>query len=89
MAVKRVKGDKEMSRKAVEKPQWWIFTFGYGQPHAGHYVKIYGTYMEARRKMFNKYGSNWGFQHSEEEWKAFEEDPNRWWPMEKELEVIE
>lgn len=82
---------RAMCDNVLPKPekQWWIFTFGCGQQHAGMYVKIYGTRDEARKKMFDKYGREWGFQHSEEEWKSFENDPNRWWPMEKELEVIE
>lgn len=28
-----------------------------------------GTYVEARKKMVDKYGTNWAFQYSEEEWK--------------------
>lgn len=28
-----------------------------------------GTYEEARKKMVAKYGTNWAFQYSEEEWK--------------------
>lgn len=72
----------------TEEKQWWIFTFGCGQRHEGKYVKIYGTYSEARNKMFDKYGKEWGFQHSEKEWESFKNDPNRWWPMEEELEVI-
>lgn len=69
--------------------QWWIFTFGSGQQYAGHYVKIKGTWDSAREKMFAKYGKDWGFQYSEKEWEKFENDPDRLWPMEKELEVIE
>ncbi len=66
--------------------RYWIFTFGSGQKHAGHYVKIKGTYGSARQKMVDKYGLSWAFQYSEEEWNKFKEDPNRWWPMETELE---
>lgn len=69
--------------------RYWIFTFGGGQPHAGKYVKIRGTHNQARKKMFEKYGDRWGFQYSEKEWKEMEEDPNRHWTMETELEVIE
>lgn len=72
-----------------QKHEYWIFTFGSGQQHAGYYVKIMGTFGEARQKMIDRYGLKWGFQYSEEEWEKFEQDPNRWWPMEKELEVIE
>lgn len=69
--------------------EYWIFTFGSGQQHAGYYVKIRGTFDEARKKMFEKYGKDWGFQYSEEQWEKLKNNPNRWWPMEKELEVIE
>lgn len=68
--------------------KWWIFTFCYGQQHAGFYVKIKGTWKSAREKMIEKYGRDWGFQYSEEEWEEFENDPNRHWLMEEELEVI-
>lgn len=48
--------------------EWWIFTFGCGQEHAGCYVKIKGSYEEARKKMFNKYGAKWAFQYSLSDW---------------------
>lgn len=67
------------------EPQWWIFTFGVGQPNGGHYVKFYGTYSEARDKMFEKYGTRWGFQYSEEDWLKDLNNPNRTWEMETEL----
>ena len=40
---------------------WWIFTFGIGQEHGGKYVRIWGTYSEARAKMVKKYGNKWAF----------------------------
>lgn len=46
----------------------YIFTFGQGQQNAGHYVRIEGDYAEARQKMIDMYGFNWGFQYSEYEW---------------------
>lgn len=49
--------------------EYWIFTFGSGQEHAGKYVKIRGTHNQARKKMFEKYGKDWGFQYSEKRWK--------------------
>lgn len=61
------------------KRQYWIFTFGCGQQHAGFYVKIWGTFGEARQKMFDKYGSEWSFQYSEEKWKEIENDPRAWY----------
>lgn len=51
-----------------EKQQWYIFTFGVGQRHSGHYVKFYGTYEETREQMFAKYGREWAFQYSESQW---------------------
>lgn len=73
----------------MKSDKWWYCTFGCGQKHAGKYVKVRGTFYEARKKMFDKYGKYWGFQYSEKEWKEMEEDPDRCWPMETELEVIE
>lgn len=49
------------------KERWWIFTFGCGQQNAGHYVKFFGTYGDARQQMFDKYSDKWAFQYAEEE----------------------
>lgn len=57
----------------MKDKQWYIFTFGSGQPHAGEYVRIYGTYGSARDKMFEKYGDRWAFQYTEEGWKEWED----------------
>lgn len=51
----------------------WIFTFGNGQKHAGHYVKIYGTFWTARSEMFRRYGKDWSLQYSEDEWNSWVE----------------
>ena len=77
------------NRPPKEKEQWWVFTFGSGQEHAGYYVKIRGTYITARSKMFEKYDNKWAFQYSWKEWEDMLNDPCRYWPMEEELEVIE
>lgn len=69
--------------------QVWIFTFGCGQEHAGHYVKVKGTFHEARNKMIDKYGIKWGFQYSEEEWDEWLVNKPSYIPVETELEVIE
>ena len=29
-------------------PSWWIFTFGQDQVNSGYYIKIFGTYSDAR-----------------------------------------
>lgn len=81
--------DNKLPNRKKEKENYWCFTFGYGQEYAGHYVKVKGTYGEARQKMFDKYGDKWCFQYSEDEWSEMENDPNRYWEMEKLLEVIE
>ena len=73
----------------MKHEQYWIFTFGVGQEHGGKYVRIKGTYGEAREKMCNKYGNKWAFQYPEEEWDEYKNDPNRDWEMETELETIE
>lgn len=60
----------------------WYFTFGNGQKYAGRCVRIFGTFSSTRDKMFEKFGDKWAFQYSEEDWKAVEDDPHRFWPME-------
>lgn len=52
----------------ISEQQWWYFTFGCGQKHARHYVRIFGTYAEAREQMIKQYGLEWAFQYSEDEW---------------------
>ena len=49
------------------KEQWYVFTFGCGQKFGGHYVRIWGTYNSARKKMFEEYGDEWSFQYTEED----------------------
>lgn len=68
---------------------WWIFTFGCGQQHAGRYVRIWGTFDEARRKMFEKFGREWSVQYSEVDWNRMKNDPNRKYAIETEMEVID
>lgn len=51
--------------------QNWIFTFGGNKLHEGKYIKIFGTWCEARNEMLVRYGTDWGFQYSEEEWEAY------------------
>lgn len=72
----------------MSKEQWWIFTFGSGQPNAGKYVKIYGTFSSARAKMISKYGLVWAFQYPEKQWVS-DMLAHPWIPFEQELEVIE
>lgn len=51
---------------------WWYFTFCCGQRNAGHYVRIFGTFDEARQKMIDRYGLEWALQYSEQQWKDWE-----------------
>lgn len=69
----------------MEEEQNWIFTFGSGQPHEGHYVKIFGTYGDARDEMFLRYGRNWAFQYSEDEWNDWMKRKPYWIPAETEI----
>lgn len=73
-----------------DKKDWWVFTFGCGHTYAGYYVKIKGTYAEAREKMVEKYGIKWAFQYPWEVWQKLVADVDAWYqPLEEELEVIE
>ena len=72
----------------MNNEKWWIFTFGYGQKYEGHYVKINGTFGEAREKMFDKYGEEWAFQYSEEQWNDWLNTKPKWIPEESLLEII-
>jgi hypothetical protein len=48
-----------------EEPQQdWYFTFGCGQPHAGHYHVIHDTYEGARLKMHHRFGVVWSMQYA-------------------------
>ena len=72
-----------------EDRTWWYFTFECGQKYAGHYVRIFGTFDEARKKMFDRYGSEWCLQYFEAEWKSYEEKcraEHREWMIETELD---
>ena len=67
---------------------YYIFTFGYSQPHEGRYVKIFGNYESARKKMVDKYGDKWAFQYSATEWQSWLNRKPSYIPIETELEVI-
>ena len=45
----------------------WYFTFCGKHKEHDCYVKFSGTHEEARDKMLEKFGSEWGFQYSEDE----------------------
>jgi hypothetical protein len=45
----------------------WYFTFMQKHEHRNRYVKIFGSFGEAREKMVKAFGTKWAFQYSEEE----------------------
>ena len=65
--------DNDVIESENDVDETWVFTFGCGQKHEGKYVRIKGTYEEAREKMVEKYGLAWAFQYSEEEWSEWEQ----------------
>lgn len=72
------------------KEQKWVFTFGFGHEHVDKYVVFSGSYGEAREKMFEKFGSRWAFQYSEEEWQKWvEECKKTGYPVETQMEIEE
>lgn len=73
----------------MKKDEWYIFTFGCGQQNEGRYVRVRGSYWEARQKMVERYGLNWAFQYSEEQWNTWLKEKPFYIPAETELGVIE
>lgn len=69
----------------MEERKWYVFTFGYGQKHEGRFVRIFGTYAEARQEMIDRFGIEWAFQYSQEEWDAWEKRRPSYVPAETEL----
>jgi hypothetical protein len=47
----------------AEEKRDWIFTFGCGQPYAGRYCVIHGTFNAAREEMFRRHGQMWSMQY--------------------------
>lgn len=67
----------------------FIFTFGGNHPLEGKCQPIFAkNYSEARSKMIEIYGTTWAFQYTEKTWKEAENNKERFWPMEIELEAI-
>lgn len=51
--------------------QKWFFTFCCDdEEHCNDCVVFEGTYGEAREKMWDRFGSHWAFQYSEEEFEG-------------------
>ena len=53
---------------------YYIFTFGQNSPNRGRCVKLFGSYTETRKKMFELFGCKWAFQYSEADWNKICED---------------
>lgn len=51
---------------SAEPEQDWFFTFCGNHEHCNGYVKIHGTYTEARKKMWGRFGEKWAFQYNAE-----------------------
>lgn len=67
----------------------WIFTFGSGQKHEGCYVRVTAaSYADARRKMVEKYGIEWAFQYSEDDWDRWSKNRPYYIPIETEIDHI-
>lgn len=45
------------------QPQHWYFTFGAGHDQAGRYVKLHGTFADARLRMVELFGTRWSQQY--------------------------
>lgn len=43
----------------------WYFTFKFGHKYQANYVRIEGTFIEARKKMYEYFGSGFSFQYDE------------------------
>jgi hypothetical protein len=63
----------EPEEKQPEEPQEWIFTFGFGQPNAGCFTRIFGTFAETRAEMFRRFGQAWSMQYPSTEEAGVEE----------------
>ncbi len=76
--------------KRESEGEWWIFTFmSDGSDKEGKCVKVKGTFGEARKKMFDKYGIHWAFQRSEKEWEESWNDIDRAYPLEEIIDTID
>ena len=71
-------GDKTV---VIERERDWFFTFGMDHEHANRYVKIHGTFMSTRTRMFELFGSAWAFQYDS----FVKFNPQKWGLTELEL----
>ena len=74
-----------MDEKLNLKP--YYFTFGWGQPNQGHYIKVWAEdEVKARTLMFKNFGPSWAFSYTEEEWLKSATEGCRFYNMETPLE---
>lgn len=76
-AAEQYSEEFEKAKKPLPKVEAedWFFTFCGNHEHRNGYVKIHGTYYEARKEMVRRYGQEWAFQYDA---KAFEGQPERY-----------
>jgi hypothetical protein len=51
----------------AEETRDWIFTFGCGQPYAGRFEVIHGTFNSACEEMVRRHGQVWSMQYRTKE----------------------
>jgi len=68
--------------KQMQEQQNWYFTFGSAHAHPNGYIKLQGSFSEARAKMFELFDSKWSMQYNE---KQFEGQAERYGLHEVEL----
>ena len=68
--------------KKMEQEQYFYFTFGSAHAHPNGYIKLQGSFSEARAKMFELFDSKWSMQYNE---KQFEGQAERYGLHEVEL----
>ena len=74
----------------MEKQKKFYCTFGFGQLHAGYVLPLIAvSENQARRYMVEAFNGQWCGTYSEEYWNEMKNDPNRMWPMEKELPTLD
>lgn len=57
----------DQSESGGEEPREWIFTFGHGQLWFPGYVRIFGTFADARSRMVAIFGVKWSMQYESKE----------------------
>lgn len=62
MTVTEKKADKNV-HEMIDRP--WYFTFKFGHKYAHRYVKIEGSFIDARKKMSEYFGDDFSFQYTE------------------------